>query len=152
MYICCIFPGLWSWMTVYLLLGFAVPFVEENFLMLALLDVTSMAYSDQVPNTAIIILCFDSVEWSCGTFSTWQSYGAQTCFCHLHCAPYRLAFFCFPHWATLNTLLFPLTTYIVHSILAVVISRRWVGMVPKLELQGSMETNIAKFVEHHQPE
>jgi hypothetical protein len=30
-------------MTVDLLLGFAVPFVEENFLMLALLDVTSMA-------------------------------------------------------------------------------------------------------------
>jgi hypothetical protein len=30
-------------MTVYLLLGFAVPFVEENFLMLVLLDVTSMA-------------------------------------------------------------------------------------------------------------
>lgn len=67
-------------MTVYLLLGFAVPFVEENFLMLALLDVTSMAYSDQVPNTAIIKLCFDNVEWSCGNFSTRQSYDTKLAF------------------------------------------------------------------------
>jgi hypothetical protein len=71
-------------------------------LMLSLLDVTSMATLIRSPILLSSYLCFDNVEWSCGNFSTWQSYGTQTCFCHLHCAPCRLAFFCCPHWANLK--------------------------------------------------